>query len=70
MRDVYAGIAAGELPDGTPQLADGVRAAAVTDAVLEAAAGGGWTEIGGADHARARARHHRAAPTVNGGTPR
>lgn len=46
VRDVYAGIAAGALPDGTPQLADGVRAAAITDAVLESAATGAWTEIG------------------------
>ncbi|MDO8189264.1 Gfo/Idh/MocA family oxidoreductase [Conexibacter sp. JD483] len=60
VRDVYAGIAAGELPDGTPQLADGVRAAAVTDAVLEAAESGGWSEIGARTH----------TTTANGGAPR
>lgn len=54
VRDVYAGVRDGELPEGTPQLADGVRAAAVTEAVLDAAERGSWVEI--------------AAKTTTGGT--
>jgi predicted dehydrogenase len=44
--DTYAAIATGELPDGTPTFADGVRAARICDAVVaSAAAGGVWTDV-------------------------
>jgi predicted dehydrogenase len=77
VRDVYAGVREGELPEGTPQLADGVRAAAVTDAVMDAAASGAWTEIAdvapvahatAAAHAAHRAPAAHAAPS-NGTAP-
>ena len=42
--DVYAAVA-GEAPDGLPTFADGLRAVRITDAVLEAAAGGDWVEV-------------------------
>jgi len=42
--DVYA-AAAGDRPDGLPTFDDGLRAAAVTDAVLTSAAGDGWVEV-------------------------
>ena len=45
VRDVYDGVRAGELPAGTPRLADGVRAVAITEAVLDAAARGAWTDV-------------------------
>ena len=44
VRDVYAGVG-GELPEGTPTIADGVEAARITDAVLDSSAGGGWLEL-------------------------
>jgi predicted dehydrogenase len=42
--EVYASIAAGEPADGMPQLADGVRAAQLTEAVLASAADASWVE--------------------------
>ena len=42
--DTYAAIA-GMLPDGLPTLADGLRAAQITDAVVDAAESGAWTAI-------------------------
>ncbi|MEV5069226.1 Gfo/Idh/MocA family oxidoreductase [Microbacterium sp. LMI12-1-1.1] len=42
--DVYAAIA-GEQPDGLPTFADGLRAAVVTDAVLESAERRSWIEV-------------------------
>ncbi|MFE9438417.1 Gfo/Idh/MocA family protein [Streptomyces sp. NPDC006602] len=43
--DVHAAIA-GDPPDGLPTFADGLRAALLTDAVLESAAdGGSWKEV-------------------------
>jgi predicted dehydrogenase len=45
VRDAYAGFAAGALPEGTPALEDGLRAAAITDAVLDAAGTGAWTPV-------------------------
>jgi len=42
--DVYAAVA-GHAPDGLPTFADGLRAVRITEAVLEAAAGGGWVEL-------------------------
>lgn len=44
MRDAYAAIA-GERPDGLPTFADGLRAALVTEAVLESAQTGTWIEV-------------------------
>jgi len=45
--DAYAAMATGTVPDGLPTIADGVRAAAVTDAVLASARdGGGWAAVG------------------------
>jgi predicted dehydrogenase len=42
--DVVAVVRGAELP-GLPTFADGARAARVTDAVVESAAGGGWVEV-------------------------
>ena len=42
--DVYAAIS-GETPDGLPTFADGLRAAVLTDAVLEAAQSRTWIEV-------------------------
>ncbi|MET0976951.1 MAG: Gfo/Idh/MocA family oxidoreductase, partial [Leifsonia sp.] len=42
--DSYAAVG-GQDPDGLPRFADGLRAARVTDAVLESAASGRWTEV-------------------------
>lgn len=42
--DVYAAIA-GERPDGLPTFADGLRAAVITDAVLESAERKSWIEV-------------------------
>ncbi len=44
--DTYAAIRTGELPDGMPSFADGVRAARVCDAVVASAgAGGAWVDV-------------------------
>jgi predicted dehydrogenase len=43
--DVYAGIADGALPAGTPTFADGLRAAEITHAVLESARVGQWVDV-------------------------
>ena len=43
--DVYAAIAGDEVPDGLPTFADGLRAAVLTDAVLEAAQSQTWIEV-------------------------
>jgi predicted dehydrogenase len=42
--DVYAAIA-GERPDGLPTFADGLRAAVLTEAVLESAQNTTWIEV-------------------------
>ena len=42
--DVYSAIA-GQTPDGLPTFADGLRAAVLTDAVLEAAQSQSWIEV-------------------------
>jgi predicted dehydrogenase len=44
MADVHAAVR-GELPDGLPTFADGLRAAKVTDAVLNSATTGDWVEL-------------------------
>lgn len=44
MRDVYAAVR-GEQPDGMPTFADGLRAAVLTEAVLESARNGSWVEV-------------------------
>ncbi|WCB95950.1 Inositol 2-dehydrogenase [Baekduia alba] len=44
--DAYAAMATGTVPEGLPTIADGVRAAAVTDAVLASAKAGGWATVG------------------------
>ncbi|WP_409329114.1 Gfo/Idh/MocA family protein [Trujillonella humicola] len=44
VRDVYARID-GEDVDGLPTFADGLRAAVITDAVLESAGSGSWVEV-------------------------
>jgi predicted dehydrogenase len=43
--ETYAAITAGEQADGLPELADGVRAARITEAVLESARAGSWVEV-------------------------
>jgi predicted dehydrogenase len=42
--DTYAAVA-GAAPDGLPRFSDGVRAAAVTDAVMDAAECGSWVDV-------------------------
>jgi predicted dehydrogenase len=42
--DVYASVG-GEAPDGLPTFADGLRAAVLTQAVLDSAASGDWVEV-------------------------
>jgi len=45
VRDTYSAILTGVKPEGLPQFADGARAAAITEAVMESAASGNWTEV-------------------------
>jgi predicted dehydrogenase len=45
--DTYAAIRGEEEPDGLPGLADGFRAAEITDAVVTSARDGGWVEVDG-----------------------
>jgi len=47
--DAYAGR--GKVPDGLPTFADGLRAAAITEAVLESARMRAWVEV---DHRKSR----------------
>ena len=47
MADAYA-VAMGEPREGVPTFADGARAAAITDAVLDSAASGSWVEVSAA----------------------
>jgi predicted dehydrogenase len=44
--DVLAAVRTGEAPDGLPGFADGLRAAEITEAVLESARQERWVEIG------------------------
>jgi predicted dehydrogenase len=46
--DVYAAVR-GAAPDGLPDFRDGLRAARITEAVLESAASGRWVDVPGAD---------------------
>jgi predicted dehydrogenase len=55
--DVYAALR-GEAPDGLPDFRDGLRAALITEAVLESAATGRWVDVRDVD---------RASPTLGGG---
>jgi predicted dehydrogenase len=44
--DFYDAIRTGQVPDGLPVFADGLRAAHITDAVLASEAGGGkWVDV-------------------------
>ncbi|HEX6419173.1 MAG TPA: Gfo/Idh/MocA family oxidoreductase [Acidimicrobiales bacterium] len=43
--DAYAAMGGGPVPDGLPLVADGVRAARITDAVLASARSHTWTEV-------------------------
>ena len=45
--ETYAAIRGDEPADGLPTVADGLRAARITEAVLRSAADGGWTEVAG-----------------------
>jgi predicted dehydrogenase len=45
MADFYEGVRAGELPEGTPTFADGLRAAVITEAVLASATDGRWVDV-------------------------
>jgi predicted dehydrogenase len=47
--DVYAGARDGTLEEGTPTVADGLRAVAVTEAVLRSAGTGAWEPIAATD---------------------
>ncbi|HEX8768615.1 MAG TPA: Gfo/Idh/MocA family oxidoreductase, partial [Jatrophihabitans sp.] len=44
VEDVYAAVE-GDTPDGLPMFADGLRAAVLTQAVVDAAASQGWVEV-------------------------
>jgi predicted dehydrogenase len=44
VRDAYAALS-GAKPDGLPGFADGVRAAVLTQAVVDSAAGGAWVDV-------------------------
>jgi predicted dehydrogenase len=46
--DSYAAIA-GAQPEGLPRFEDGLRAATITQAVLDSAATGGWVDVGSVD---------------------
>jgi predicted dehydrogenase len=48
VRDVHSAIR-GDLVDGLPSFADGLRAALITDAVLESARNGEWTDVANRD---------------------
>jgi predicted dehydrogenase len=46
VRDVYEAIGGGDLAEGTPTFADGLRAARITDAVLASSGqGGAWVDV-------------------------
>jgi predicted dehydrogenase len=45
VRDVYTSIARGEIVDGLPTFLDGLRAARITDAVIDSARKGSWIEV-------------------------
>ena len=45
VRDVYEAVRGGELPEGTPTFADGLRAARITEAVLAASEDGRWVDV-------------------------
>jgi predicted dehydrogenase len=45
--ETYAAIRGGEMPDGLPGIADGVRAARITEAVVASAREGRWVEVQG-----------------------
>jgi predicted dehydrogenase len=45
VRDVYEAVRGGELPEGTPAFADGLRAARITEAVLAASQDGRWVDV-------------------------
>jgi predicted dehydrogenase len=55
--DVYAAVR-GDAPDGLPDFRDGLRAALITDAVLESAATGRWVDVRDVD---------RTSPAIGGG---
>ncbi|MFD3444424.1 Gfo/Idh/MocA family oxidoreductase [Microbacteriaceae bacterium 4G12] len=55
--DVYAAVR-GSAPDGLPDFRDGLRAALVTEAVLESAATGRWVDVRDVDP---------TSPTTGGG---
>ena len=43
--DVYAAVRGGELPEGTPTFADGLRAAQITEAVLASSRDERWVDV-------------------------
>ena len=43
--EVYAAIGGGEAPDGLPRFTDGLRAARITEAVLNSARDERWIEV-------------------------
>lgn len=45
VRDMYTSIARGEIVDGLPTFIDGLRAARITDAVVDSARKGSWIEV-------------------------
>ncbi|MFZ4893881.1 Gfo/Idh/MocA family protein [Plantibacter sp. Mn2098] len=65
--DTYAAIR-GEQPSGLPRFADGVRAATITDAVLDASEAGTWIDIP-SDSFVAANRYDAAIPDLTVPTP-
>ena len=61
--DVYAAVR-GEAPDGLPDFRDGLRAALITEAVLESAATGSWVDVPGTDHESSPSGASGAAPIL------
>jgi predicted dehydrogenase len=45
VRDTYAAVETGTLPDGLPVVADGVRTAHIVEAVIDSAARGTWVDV-------------------------
>jgi predicted dehydrogenase len=61
--DVYAAVR-GAAPDGLPDFRDGLRAAHITEAVLESAATGRWVDVPGRDHQSSPLDRSGAAPIL------
>ena len=45
MADFYEAVETGQVPDGLPLFADGLRSNRITEAVLASAASGEWVDV-------------------------